>query len=278
MLAKISSDNREYYSHIFAKFNPGWYECVIVFDTENKQFELSGTHLSCVVGNENRKAYSPSGIENKITAVAVSLDKLTFCLCELSKEDAYDNSVYLLPAVTNEIPEINEISRLLKKYIKNYISENSHNRALCISIWFNILAIIDKNTRIAILNQEKSAENYYINKLNFIIKTQFQKKLLLTDIAKSFGISMSYLSNVYSKETGKSFRKALSEQRMTKAEELISKGSISIDDIALSVGFSDAVAFRKSFKNFFGINISDLKNIENGMTLYHDKPLRKEDI
>ena len=40
MLAKISSDNREYYSHIFAKFNPGWYECVIVFDTENKQFEL----------------------------------------------------------------------------------------------------------------------------------------------------------------------------------------------------------------------------------------------
>ena len=37
MLAKISSDNREYYSHIFAKFNPGWYECVIVFDTENKQ-------------------------------------------------------------------------------------------------------------------------------------------------------------------------------------------------------------------------------------------------
>ena len=40
MLAKISSDKREYYSHIFAKFNPGWYECVIVFDTENKQFEL----------------------------------------------------------------------------------------------------------------------------------------------------------------------------------------------------------------------------------------------
>jgi len=40
MLAKIVSDNREYYSHIFAKFSPGWYECVIVFDTENKRFEL----------------------------------------------------------------------------------------------------------------------------------------------------------------------------------------------------------------------------------------------
>ena len=40
MLAKIVSDNREYYSHILAKFSPGWYECVIVFDTENKRFEL----------------------------------------------------------------------------------------------------------------------------------------------------------------------------------------------------------------------------------------------
>ena len=40
MLAKIVADDREYYSHIFAKFNPGWYECVIVFDNENKKFEL----------------------------------------------------------------------------------------------------------------------------------------------------------------------------------------------------------------------------------------------
>ena len=40
MLAKIVSDNREYYSYVFAKFNPGWYEGVIVFDSENKKFEL----------------------------------------------------------------------------------------------------------------------------------------------------------------------------------------------------------------------------------------------
>ena len=40
MIAKIVSENIAYYSHIFAKFSPGWYECVIVFDTENKRFEL----------------------------------------------------------------------------------------------------------------------------------------------------------------------------------------------------------------------------------------------
>lgn len=40
MIAKIVSDNREYYSYIFARFNPGWYECIIVFDMENQKFEL----------------------------------------------------------------------------------------------------------------------------------------------------------------------------------------------------------------------------------------------
>ena len=40
MIAKVVKNGREYYSHIFASFNPGWYECVIVFDNENNKFEL----------------------------------------------------------------------------------------------------------------------------------------------------------------------------------------------------------------------------------------------
>lgn len=41
MIAKIlTKDNREYYSYVFAKFNPGFYETVIVFDEEKDKFEL----------------------------------------------------------------------------------------------------------------------------------------------------------------------------------------------------------------------------------------------
>ncbi len=246
------------------------------FSIKKQQFTLPGTKLSCLAGDEDRKAYSPKDTENKITSVAVRFNKITASLCDLNKDDTYDNSVFLLPAVTTEIPGIDDVSRLLKKYIKNYVSKASYSRALCISVWFDILATIDKNTRLHLTNQKLNTENYYINKLNFIIKTQFQKKLLLTDIAKEFGVSMSYLSAIYSKNTGKSFRNAVLEMRMLKAKELISKGNTFIDDVAFAVGFCDVSAFRKSFKKFFGVNISELKNIENGMTLYHDKPLRKE--
>ena len=40
MVAKIVSKKREYYSRVFAIFNPGWHQCVIVFDDENQTFEL----------------------------------------------------------------------------------------------------------------------------------------------------------------------------------------------------------------------------------------------
>ena len=40
MIAKIVNGNKEYYSFVFAKFNPGFYETVIVFDDEYQKFEL----------------------------------------------------------------------------------------------------------------------------------------------------------------------------------------------------------------------------------------------
>lgn len=40
MIAKVVTKDREYYSNVFAKFNPGFLETVIVFDNENEQFEL----------------------------------------------------------------------------------------------------------------------------------------------------------------------------------------------------------------------------------------------
>lgn len=40
MIAKIVTKDREYYSYVFAKFNPGFYETVIVFDNECEKFEL----------------------------------------------------------------------------------------------------------------------------------------------------------------------------------------------------------------------------------------------
>ena len=40
MIARVQYKGKAYYSYVFAKFNPGFYETVIVFDNENEKFEL----------------------------------------------------------------------------------------------------------------------------------------------------------------------------------------------------------------------------------------------
>ena len=40
MIAKVVTENKEYYSYVFARFNPGYYETLIVFDNETERFEL----------------------------------------------------------------------------------------------------------------------------------------------------------------------------------------------------------------------------------------------
>ena len=40
MIAKIVTTTKEYYSHVFAIFNPGFYESLIVFNNETERFEL----------------------------------------------------------------------------------------------------------------------------------------------------------------------------------------------------------------------------------------------
>ena len=57
-----------------------------------------GTHFACVPGNETRSAFCDKGVKNEILTVAVSFEKLNITACELTKTDAQDNSVYLLPA------------------------------------------------------------------------------------------------------------------------------------------------------------------------------------
>ena len=234
-----------------------------------------GCHLSCVPGNENRKAYCEKGVKNEILSIAVSFEKLNIESGELSRADAQDNSVYLIPAFLHEIAEISGLEKMLNRYINLSVSEQPSKKAQCISVWFELLSAIDEITRRHLLAHKTSSENYYVKKLDYIIENRYSENLSLSEIAKEFGISMSYLSTVYKASSGQTFRNALYCMRMKKAKELIRETKMSCDEIAKQVGLCDETYLRKRFKAFFGVSISRFRNIDNELTLYHDKPVRK---
>ncbi len=242
---------------------------------ENQGTVTCGHHFSCVPGQQYAKAYCDKGVKNEIISVAVKFEHLNVQRCTLTKEDAKNNSVYLLPAILEENAEISHFEKLLNQYISLSVSEQPSSKAMCISVWFELLSALDESTRRSLIAYKHTTENYYVKKLDYIIEARYGDALSLSEIAKDFGISMSYLSGVYKNATGQTFRNALYCMRMNKAKALIMETSLSCEEIAKSVGLCDETYLRKRFKAFFGVSISQFRNIYNELTLYHEKPVRK---
>ena len=88
------------------------------------------------------------------------------------------------------------------------------------------------------------------------IKRNHTQKIVLEDVCKHFGYSRSYISHVFKKRIGQSFREYLTKLRLDDAESLLKYSNLTITEIALSVGFSDSNYFSNVFKTKVGISPS----------------------
>ena len=253
------------------------------FDTKsvtlnNNNFLLKNNTLSCIVADENRTASCKSGKPITIVSVAVSLSDFKYQPCELVEADLSDETVLILPFYLEELP-INYELEVIKKLheIIKLSSDNSENRKIALaSAFFNLICEIDKITRNYIYSQNNSV-NYYVKKIDHIIESRYNEKITLQSVASELNISPVYLSTIYKSITGINFSEQLLIVRMKHAEKLLFDQNISTAKVAELCGFCDENYFRKRFKRFFGMNVSECRKIKNGLTLYHEKPQRKND-
>lgn len=77
--------------------------------------------------------------------------------------------------------------------------------------------------------------------------------------AAAFGYHPKYFSVLVRKETGRTFRALLTEQRMKKAESQLLFTDYSIEEIAESLGYRDAVSLYGNFKSYSGMTPSEFR-------------------
>ncbi|MDQ1909191.1 response regulator [Paenibacillus sp. GD4] len=94
--------------------------------------------------------------------------------------------------------------------------------------------------------------NPFIRKATDYMLAHFHLPISTSDIAEHVRLSRSYLSDLYSKETGEPLSEALTRIRMEAAKRMLEAGSGKVYEIAEAVGFSDAKAFTKTFKRYTG--------------------------
>ena len=93
----------------------------------------------------------------------------------------------------------------------------------------------------------------HINASKEYIYSHIKERITIEDLADSLGVSASYLSRLFKKETGISFTEYLVRHRIRKAKKLIKSGNSSFKEVADAVGYHDYVQFSKMFKKYAGV-------------------------
>lgn len=73
----------------------------------------------------------------------------------------------------------------------------------------------------------------------------------LKDLSKYFSYHPNYISSLLHREIGKSFSEILLEQRMERAAFLLKGTSLSVEEIAAMLGYSNSSNFYKAFREFY---------------------------
>ena len=96
----------------------------------------------------------------------------------------------------------------------------------------------------------------YVRYVKDYIDRYYEKKLRIGAIAEYIGVNRSYLSNSFRRETGVSPQEYLMGIRIRRAQTLLRESGLMIAEIAQQVGYPDALAFSRIFRQRVGLSPS----------------------
>lgn len=102
-----------------------------------------------------------------------------------------------------------------------------------------------------------------IRRMTEDIGRNYNKRLSLDSFAEDYHMTPQYLSNLFTKEIGKTFSDYVRTIRMEKAKELLINTDMKIYAIACFVGYPDQKYFSKVFREYTGVSAKQFA-MENG--------------
>lgn len=143
-----------------------------------------------------------------------------------------------------------ELKQLVLKMLKNN-DPSSNNQYLLQSILLEFFYILTKDIEIE-RKDEKTKESFYVEQAVKYIRNNYSKPIKVADIAAYVCVNRSYLYKMFEKSLQMSPQEFLSRFRISRAKELLTVTELSIEEIAASCGYGDALVFSKSFKKQMG--------------------------
>lgn len=163
-------------------------------------------------------------------------------------------------SIVIQVPNADEVFRLLKnikEYIKLYLETGDGVLGLygCVYGIFQLLSS-GKNDEQIISGHENPnlLQHEYTRTLISIIETSYSEKINIQELANRLHLNRSYMSELFSQDTGMSIKNYLTEKRMKMATIMLQDPRRSVKSIAASCGFDDSLYFSRAFRKYYGIS------------------------
>lgn len=128
-----------------------------------------------------------------------------------------------------------------------------------------LLLSVDKT--FAYINNKAAFKNTdIIEKVKDFIESHLHLDISLCMVSEKVFLSDKYLSKIFKEETGINFSDYVNQKRIEKAEELIVNTDLSVNDIAIKVGFHSSAYFINKFKEVYGMTPKSYK-VQKAMKL-----------
>lgn len=104
------------------------------------------------------------------------------------------------------------------------------------------------------------------------LSLQFDKSISIDELAHTLGYHRTYLSKMFRKQMGESPMQFLLRVRMERAKTLLMTTRLTIEQVAASVGYEDALYFSKLYKKWYSCSPSthrsEMQNAQSSGCLY----------
>jgi len=151
-----------------------------------------------------------------------------------------------------EIYELFSPQIVLNYFIESYNTWKKSDLSFyynTMTIFYEILANI--YTQIDVFHKSESAKSFY-EAIEYMKKNYTDYNLTIDELTKIAKMSNTYFRKMFYNKFGENPSKYITHLRLKHAENLLSKGNISINDAALLSGFMDSKYFSRVVKKTYG--------------------------
>lgn len=217
--------------------------------------DVGSTHSIKALGNHDllMNIIFRNNIDFSLANLRNLSDKTNIISKFLLANDQY--SQYLIYRAKNTEGQVQTITNQI---IEEYYNPGEFSNKLLDNYLNALLILLSRNTD---LNSSITIKKQLSNLVLYMLKeiSQNYQSVSLEALAKKTNYNRSYLGTLFKNETGSPFSKALTDQRLLSAYDLLCSSNLSISSIMIRVGISNRTFFYNKFKEKFHLTPNEVR-------------------